>query len=422
MNKDETKTKHKKILVLLFGVVILSFLFNLNFISSQLQVGTSGQIGVDLNVITPVNYSLVNVNNSQYLQGLTPTQVASLFTESDPLAYNGTLRYTSNNTFYGNVSSDTDFCVVGGNCLSALSGGSSNTTNLSYVVRTGDTMTGDLNVSADVYTNVLHLPTGGGDSATTLCFGTTCNSGFWQFSATALIMSINGIRIYTGSTTDISASTTGWRLIRSGVSSTSPVIIPYKGDQDTGLGHPISPVDTLSLIAGGVEGIRIQESGGVALVGINTSSPSYPLEVNANVSGISIYTSGNVSAFGYNTHTSIFDKSVGSPFDYILDSNEYLDKDGKIDHSKFYGYVGEIEVTDYDRPVIISSPTEKFNNVTGKWYNTTNYETIYPYKRLQGEISINAEIDVLRQALFVFNDCLEKSLTFEEYKSCVANN
>ena len=34
---------------------------------------------------TPTNYSLVNVNNSNFLQGLTPLQVANLFTELDPI-------------------------------------------------------------------------------------------------------------------------------------------------------------------------------------------------------------------------------------------------------------------------------------------------------------------------------------------------
>lgn len=43
-----------------------------------------------------INYSLIpTVNNSQYLQGYTPQQVANLFTESDALAYNGSLAFNS---------------------------------------------------------------------------------------------------------------------------------------------------------------------------------------------------------------------------------------------------------------------------------------------------------------------------------------
>lgn len=83
-------------------------------------------------------------------------------------------------------------------------------------------------------------------------------------------------------------------------------------------------------------------------VGIGTETPSYPLHVKSNTSGISIYAEANMSATGFIERTSSFDSSK-NPFDYILDSNNYLDK-GKIDHSKFYGYT-KYNKTDYSRPV-----------------------------------------------------------------------
>ena len=47
-----------------------------------------------------VNYTTVNVNNSQFLQGYTPQQVANLYMELDSKAYNGTLAYNSSLSNY----------------------------------------------------------------------------------------------------------------------------------------------------------------------------------------------------------------------------------------------------------------------------------------------------------------------------------
>ena len=63
----------KKKSYLIFGILVL---FSLTFISAEIQVGTSGDIGVDLNIPTPINYSTVNVNNSEYWDGLnTPAEI-----------------------------------------------------------------------------------------------------------------------------------------------------------------------------------------------------------------------------------------------------------------------------------------------------------------------------------------------------------
>ena len=67
-------------------------------------------------------------------------------------------------------------------------------------------------------------------------------------------------------------------------------------------------------------------------VGIGTTSPSYPLEVNNMSSdGISIYALGNISATGYITRTDVYDTSKnGKAIDKIKDESKYKDKFGNI--------------------------------------------------------------------------------------------
>jgi hypothetical protein len=52
-----------------------------------------------------------------------------------------------------------------------------------------------------------------------------------------------------------------WALLDETPSDTNPVVIPASDDLDTGIGH--QGADVLSLIAGGIEGIRITESGSI---------------------------------------------------------------------------------------------------------------------------------------------------------------
>ena len=190
-------------------------------------------------------------------------------------------------------------------------------------------------------------------------------------------------------------------------------------------------------------------------VGIGTASPSYPLHVNGNVSGISIYSSGNISALDYITRTSIYDKNKGKALTKIKDSDYYI-IDGKINHKKFYGYVTyettdfnkpELEYyfvneTDYNTPLVEfyneTTQQEVFNNETNETtvinttitLNTTTYPyeievqrntTTYPYTKTEEGVSLNKEIDALRQALFEVKDCTEKSNKWAEYKICIAS-
>lgn len=148
-----------------------------------------------------------------------------------------------------------------------------------------------------------------------------------------------------------------------------------------------------------------------------------------------VYANGNVSATGFITRTSIFDKSK-SAFDYIKDASYYKDKN-KIDHSKFYGYVNNIPVTDYSKPVkekyveeecdkifkesevrvqeecIVDSLNKiKCTNITytNPVYDNKNCNkvikerTIYPYTKKEEGVELGAEIDVLRQGLYELNE------------------
>lgn len=182
------------------------------------------------------------------------------------------------------------------------------------------------------------------------------------------------------------------------------------------------------------EGMRERMSiKGNGNVGVNTSTSSYPFEVSADVSGISIYASKNISAKGYITRTSIFDKTK-NVWDYVKDASHYL-TDNKIDHKKFYGYAGEFEITNYlisEVEQYIDEECEEiiigFHNQTSEECNIINdkivcenvtrlvndYEvdcikvirekTVYPYKITEEGVSLDAEVNVLRQAVYELNE------------------
>jgi hypothetical protein len=142
------------------------------------------------------------------------------------------------------------------------------------------------------------------------------------------------------------------------------------------------------------EVFRINDGGNI---GLKTSTPTYPLTINDNVSDISIYAQAQISATGFITRTSVYDKSKGSVFDFIKDTNDYKikDKDGKdkIDHSKFYGYVQNITTTDYSRPVENKSCLDD-----------ECVKISYPYTKTEEGVSLDEEINVLRQAVYELNE------------------
>jgi hypothetical protein len=115
--------------------------------------------------------------------------------------------------------------------------------------------------------------------------------------------------------------------------------------------------------------------------------PNYPLEVGTSVGDVSVYSANKISADGYLAKTSVFDKSK-DVWDYIKDANYYL-SDGQIDPRKFYGYVS-YTITDYSRPVIVS-PNTGADDLPA--YS-------YPHEKFEEAISLDAEVSLLRQAVY----------------------
>ena len=150
---------------------------------------------------------------------------------------------------------------------------------------------------------------------------------------------------------------------------------------------------------------------GSGYVGIGDVSPTYPLEVEGNVSGISIYAKHNISATGFITRTSVFDPSKNA-FDYVKDSGYYL-KNNKIDHKKFYGYQSW-EVPDKSRPIINTKIRKVCDDEPSYYEETDSYEiicndvefktTTYPYTEVVEGVSLDDEINVLRQAVYELSE------------------
>lgn len=134
-------------------------------------------------------------------------------------------------------------------------------------------------------------------------------------------------------------------------------------------------------------------------VGINTTAPSYPLEVNMNVSEISIYAQANISAGGYITRTDVYDSKLGSALDKIKDSSQYFNADGSINHQAFgYSYVG------YDHP--ITEVDENGNEISTK------------IMKEEG-VDLGKEVALIKQALYELKSCIANSKDYEEAKLCV---
>ncbi len=139
----------------------------------------------------------------------------------------------------------------------------------------------------------------------------------------------------------------------------------------------------------GAEAMRIHSDGNVGI----GKAPGYPLEIDGQTSGISLYTSHNISAAGFVTRTTLFDLDK-NPWDYIKPASYFRDN-GEINHSKFYGYV-QWESSDKTRPVM-----------------DLNNETTYPYNITEEGVKLDAEIELLRQAVYELkteNDLMGKNL------------
>ena len=118
----------------------------------------------------------------------------------------------------------------------------------------------DLTLAATTH---LILPLHNDATTPTLAFGDG-NTGFYESSDNTLAVAIGGYGRFSFAETggfQSNYSATAPRMANFSPSATYPTFQPNKSDSDTGLGH--AAADQLSLIAGGIEGLRLTESGGV---------------------------------------------------------------------------------------------------------------------------------------------------------------
>ena len=341
----------KRWIVLLFlGVFLISLVSASQFAYNYLdnQVTTSS-----------INYSLVNVNNSQYLGGLPASSY--LFNFSN----NNLMNITNNGTFTTIIGTAGNYVRIGDAGMSKQ--GLSSEDDL--------VITDNLEVLNPSYLNGLTLTGTGGIAHMSLLIGGT-NQGRW-----------------------IAVDDDGWHFCprdSEGTANNNMILTTYTNynkdhDHDTLSTNPTLFIhsatnpDTnntqwLSLTHDQTNGV------------INTGS-GY-LRVSSNSGDISIYADKNITATGFITRTSVFDKSDGSPFNYIKDSSYYLDSKNKIKHKNFYGYVNNIIATDYSKPV-----------VTYYYEDGIKKELItYPYTKMEEGVELGSEVDVLRQAVYELNE------------------
>jgi len=115
------------------------------------------------------------------------------------------------------------------------------------------------------------------------------NTGFYESDDNTIAVATAGLVRFSFLTNRIdSAATGGFGISYVAASATAPTFRPDKMDLDTGLGQAAE--DQLSLIAGGIEGIRITESGSVIseyrFFGLDCSGNANGGAITADASGI----------------------------------------------------------------------------------------------------------------------------------------
>ena len=115
------------------------------------------------------------------------------------------------------------------------------------------------------------------------------NTGFYLQGVGDLAISIGGNIITRFGNSTLFGATNSYKISNTGLSSTVP-IFTFRSDENTGVSHTL---DSLSLIAGGVEGIRIAEGGGQIKVTI-TDTLNIPDLASANTLVLSPTSTGNV--------------------------------------------------------------------------------------------------------------------------------
>ena len=174
-----------------------------------------------------------------------------------------------------------------------------------------------------------------------------------------------------------------------------------------GTGEPFAVFDIngtlrasgLSSLLGGV----IFDLVGTPDIGINFDGTNLVFDSNnTNYPNSLAWFSGDVSATAHITRTSVFDKSRGDALSFVKDSDYYIGSKGDIVHNRFYGYVN-YDVVDYSRPVLVNKQNFEYNETNDEWYEVVSQETIYPYNTTEKGVSLDSEIDVLRQSVYELN-------------------
>jgi len=134
--------------------------------------------------------------------------------------------------------------------------------------------------------NQLTFPTGGTAAKPDLAFGDG-DSGLFESTDDILSFTTGGFRkIYLDTAGGLFNNNAGrWGLLNESPTATNPIILVNKDDVDTGIGS--GGADQLSLIAGGVEGIRIAESAGNIVNTITGITADKTMDTNTGGAAVS---------------------------------------------------------------------------------------------------------------------------------------
>ena len=294
----------KKVLILFLSIFLISLTSASPFGYDYLEHATEG-------VTTGENYS-INVNNSNYLQGYTPTTLKDWIQGLFDSVY---VKITDVVGMVGNWSADkVDYMLIS----------DWNATNTSYVPYTGanqnvnlgdnnlsvggtdlfvDSDNGRVGIGTTTPLSLLHLNGGVGSLATGLSFGDG-NTGLHESSDDVLKVYTAGIYRLTLDSTGIRIASNGRPQMRNEVpTATNPVFLPTGvSDVDTGIGGANPGI--LSLITEGVSALYIDASQNV---GIGTSSSQAKLHVNGN-----ILANGTITTIGYANITGDLNQTKGN--------------------------------------------------------------------------------------------------------------
>lgn len=146
-------------------------------------------------------------------------------------------------------------------------------------------------------------------SAGELFLNAPLSSGFIRFSAGGIIEALlgsDGMRASAGN---------GGILVNETSSATNPTLAPNQSDLDTGIGR--GAADQLSMIAGGVEGIRVSEASGVIDVTL-TGAVNYGAPVSLTIASGAVAVTATL-------HTIVVEGGAGAGADILATATGGVD-------------------------------------------------------------------------------------------------